>query len=155
VWFERSSRGGLPRSWPAELRGSTCGDGLALHIHGDVSRPIGDLDLGTVTEFQAALLGFAGRGQRVVALDLSGLSFVDETGLAAIISFERQLRDEERVLVLRRPSPMMKRVLDVNGLSWLLEVQSRAQSHIEAAAPEDEFGTERSPYVFEEERQCS
>jgi anti-anti-sigma factor len=111
--------------------------------------PIGELDLANVSEFQAALLGFAGRGaaRRVVALDLSDLSFVDATGLVVIIVFERQLRDEERVLVLRHPRPMVKRVLDVTGLTWLLEAQGRAPLHIDAAAPRDEFGTESSPSV--------
>ena len=103
-------------------------------------RPIGELDLATVSKFQAALIGFARRCQRVVALDLSELSFIDGTGLAAIIAFERQLRDEERVLVLSHPSPMMKRILDVTGLTWLLEVQDRAPSNIEAVAPR--LGTE-------------
>jgi len=87
-------------------------------------RLIGEGDLATVSKFQAALFSFARRRQRVVALDLSDLSFIDATGLAAIIAFERQLRDEERTLMLSHPNPMMKRVLDATGLTWLLEVQA-------------------------------
>jgi anti-anti-sigma factor len=89
-------------------------------------RPTGGLVLATVGEFEAALLDLAERKQRVVAIDLSNLSVIDASGLEAIVAFERQLRDEERVLVLRHPSPMIKRVLDVTGLTWLLEVQSWA-----------------------------
>ncbi|MCU1493443.1 MAG: anti-anti-sigma factor [Acidimicrobiaceae bacterium] len=131
---------------------------LGLHFTSTETslRPIGELDLATVGEFQAALLGFAGRRQRIVALDLSELSFVDATGLAAIIGFERQLREEERVLVLRHPSPTMKRVLDVTGLTWLLEVPSRpAPLHIEAVAPRDAFGAESTPHLVGKERRCN
>jgi anti-anti-sigma factor len=80
-------------------------------------RPIGELDLATVSEFRTALIRFARTRQRAVAVDLSELSIVDGTGLAAIIARERQPRDEERVLVLSHPSPMMKRALDVTGQS--------------------------------------
>ena len=89
-------------------------------------RPIGGLVRTTVAEFEAALSDLAEKKKRVVTIDLSNLSVIDASGLEAIVAFERQLRDEERVLVLRHPSPIIKRVLDVTGLTWLLEVQSRA-----------------------------
>jgi anti-anti-sigma factor len=117
--------------------------------------PIGELDLATVGEFQTALLDFAERRQHLVALDLSDLSFIDATGLAAIIAFERQLREQERVLVLRHPSPMMKRLLDVTGLTWLLEVQCRAPSHICAVGPRDELGSKSRSSFVREVRQCN
>jgi anti-anti-sigma factor len=100
-------------------------------------RPIGELDLATVGEFQTALLGFAEEGERIVALDLSALTFVDATGLAAIVALERQLRTQQRVLALRDPSPMMKWLLDATGLTWLLEVE--ALSQIEAVLPRGEL----------------
>lgn len=131
---------------------------MALGLHFTFTqtslRPIGELDLATVVEFQAAFLGLGARSQRIVAVDLCELSFIDSTGLAAIVAAERHLSEKERALVLRHPRPMIKRVLDGTGLTWLLEVQSRTSFPIEAVALRDELRTKSRPYLVGEEQRC-
>jgi anti-anti-sigma factor len=75
-------------------------------------RLIGDLDLSTVTRFEAAL-GELGRGQ--VTLDLSELTFVDSTGLHAIVDHARAL-DGDGPMILANPSATAVRPIEILGL---------------------------------------
>jgi anti-sigma B factor antagonist len=100
---------------------------LRVEVADSVVRAIGELDIASVEPFTTELHRIADRGQQVVVLDLAELSFVDATGIAAVIAFERQLREQERVLVLCNAQPVVRRVLDLTGLTWLLEATPRGE----------------------------
>jgi anti-sigma B factor antagonist len=96
------------------------GDELHLEVRDETVLVVGEVDLTNAECLKSGLLA-AANGHRVVIADLERLSFIDASGLTALIAAERQLRDQERVLVLRNPKPIVKRTLDVTGLTWLLE----------------------------------
>lgn len=50
-------------------------------------------------------------------LDLTDLTFMDAAGLTTIVRARRELRDADRRLVVRNPSPPVQSLLDVTGLS--------------------------------------
>ena len=81
----------------------------------------GEFDIAALPAFEDHLNDALTRLDSVVTCDLSHLSFIDATGLSALIAAERRLRDEEKLLVLRAPQPFVKRVLDITGLTFLLE----------------------------------
>jgi anti-sigma B factor antagonist len=58
-----------------------------------------------------------------VVLDASGLSFVDSSGLAVLLLGAREWPAHGRRLVLRDPSPMLSRLLDLAGVRRAFDVE--------------------------------
>ncbi len=83
----------------------------------------GELDLATVPRLRDALLDFAPMDG--VRLDLSQLTFLDSTGLHAILALARSRRGDGSVVLLN-PSPAVMRVLEIVNIERhaVIEVQS-------------------------------
>ena len=69
----------------------------------------GEFDLAVLDAFQAAVDG-ALQTQRELVLDLSELTFLDSTGIRAILVLAGQVSGG---VVIRRPRPPVRRVLDL------------------------------------------
>lgn len=88
----------------------------------------GDLDLATVPRLDAelgdvlALDGEAPALERVV-VDLSGVDFVDSSGLTALIKTNRRAKDDGLAFVLRAPSARVMRTLELTQLETVLEIE--------------------------------
>lgn len=76
-------------------------------------RLIGALDLSTVSLLEEALQRVAEGGQ--VTLDLSELTFVDSTGLHALVRYARS-QDGNGPVILDNPSAMVLRLLEITHL---------------------------------------
>lgn len=76
----------------------------------------GELDPHTAP-ILAQHLGEAGeQGSGRVILDLSGVSFVDSSGLRVLIEAQQSLTDSNREFAVRNPSEAVKRLLKITGL---------------------------------------
>lgn len=76
----------------------------------------GDLDIATAPQVVAlADDGGAGPGLPLV-LDLEHLAFVDSSGVRALIELNMLLAGSSSRLVLARPGPAVRRLLDMSGL---------------------------------------
>jgi anti-anti-sigma factor len=73
----------------------------------------GELDLATAPLLKEALVDFA--SEREVHLDLALLTFLDSSGLHAIVALARSL-DGSRSVVLRNPSTAVLRILEITGI---------------------------------------
>lgn len=62
----------------------------------------------------------AGAGEVVV--DLSGVEFIDSSGLRLLVATHQQATEAGRRLVLRDPSKVVERLLDIAGLADHLHV---------------------------------
>jgi anti-sigma B factor antagonist len=49
-------------------------------------------------------------------LSLEGVTFIDSSGLRGLIQAQRSIRDRGDDLVLRRPAPVVRRLLEITGL---------------------------------------
>jgi anti-sigma B factor antagonist len=82
----------------------------------------GELDMSTAPllreEFQRLSAEVAPR----VTVDLSGLGFVDSTGLSVLISALKRFRAEGGDMVLRAPTPSILRVLEITGLTEVFAI---------------------------------
>ena len=76
---------------------------------------IGELDASDVDEFCKAVTG-CGSGAGVVALDLSGVSFIGSPGISALLRCQKSLAAEGMALRLIRYSDVVERVLTAVGL---------------------------------------
>jgi anti-anti-sigma factor len=81
----------------------------------------GDVDLVTSEELRQVLEA-AVRVNPHVEVDLTGLTFIDSSGLSALVEGHRAARDAGGTVVLRHPTPMLRRLLDITRLDSLLVV---------------------------------
>jgi anti-sigma B factor antagonist len=61
-------------------------------------------------------------GQRRLVLDLDGLTFCDSAGISAFVRLRRRLSEVDGALVLARPTPIVRSVLDLTGMVELIAV---------------------------------
>jgi anti-anti-sigma factor len=88
-----------------------------------VIAPRGEVDAGTVRDLGSALSEAAGDLSRTVLVDLSLVTFMDSSGLGALLSCHERLRRQGRPLVVIVPdgNPAVS-VLEVSGVRRRLNV---------------------------------
>lgn len=88
---------------------------------------VGELDPATAPLVDAAVAtAVASGGLDQLVLDLQGIDFIDSAGLRVLVRAREALRSNGSALVLRSPSPNTLRLLEVSGLTDLLDVQEGA-----------------------------
>lgn len=92
------------------------GEGLA-HV---VLR--GELDLSTVDKVEKALAVLHEGDDEVLVLDLSGLSFLDSTGLRLMVTADQRAQKEGRRLVIVKGPDTVQRVFSITKLDETLEM---------------------------------
>ena len=75
-----------------------------------------------VGQFSRALQEAAARKPRLLAVDLSGLSFISSTGLGGIVAAHVTCRKNDTLLCLINPKPFIREILDLTKLSSLFEI---------------------------------
>lgn len=89
----------------------------------------GDLDLASVPRLDdelagvLALDGESGPGLERIVVDLSGVDFVDSSGLTALIKANRRAKEGGLGFVLRSPSERVMRTLKLTQLETVLDIE--------------------------------
>jgi anti-sigma B factor antagonist len=100
-----------------------------------VIAPEGELDIALVGDFRFALLDAERRGAAAVVVDLSEVSFIDSSGLGALVELHNRLRRRGRRLAVVAPGGSAPAVLlDLAGLRDRLpisETRRAALRHVE------------------------
>ena len=61
-----------------------------------------------------------------VVVDLSELTFMDSSGITALVKARNRMAEEGNDLIFTRPHPIVRRVLEVTGLTgWLVDWDPR------------------------------
>lgn len=84
----------------------------------------GELDPHTAPVLRSVLEAQVSDGTRTLVFDLSGLSFVDSSGLRVIIAAHHEMAARGGRLVLRSPSDMTRRILEITRLSDHVAVEA-------------------------------
>jgi anti-sigma B factor antagonist len=80
----------------------------------------GELDISNAGSLEATVASItAGRPERLI-FDLSGLRFMDSAGIAVLIGAS----GKADAVQLRDPSPIVRRVVELTGLSSVLPIES-------------------------------
>ena len=88
-----------------------------------VIAPEGELDVARVGDFRAALSDAAREGAAAVVVDLSQVSFIDSSGLGALLDLHNRLRRSGRRLAVVAPGGSAPAVLlDLAGLRGRLPI---------------------------------
>ena len=83
----------------------------------------GEIDLASQAEFRSVLSDLVVAGQVNLSIDLSGVEFIDSTGLGALIGARRRVHAFNGSLRLLSPSDQVTKVFSVTGLDRVFEIQ--------------------------------
>ena len=77
----------------------------------------GEVDQATVDALRAALDEAIGGGSRSLLVDLTGLEFIDSSGLGALVSARERVIDQNgRLFGICCAEPQVRRMLEITGL---------------------------------------
>ncbi|HEX4034005.1 MAG TPA: STAS domain-containing protein [Solirubrobacteraceae bacterium] len=78
--------------------------------------PSGELDIATAEQLERIVRDVEQTDAETIVLDLSGLAFIDSTGLRLVIDTNERCGGEDGRLRLIAGSPAVERLLDIVGL---------------------------------------
>lgn len=121
-----SERSRLYQHARRESHGLTVSVAAALGTRATL-RLFGELDLASAGAFAACIDGQLAEGRRHLKLDLSGLEFIDATGLAAVVRGHHQLLEARGSLVIEAMSRRCRRIVEMVGLDHTLLIADQAE----------------------------
>jgi anti-anti-sigma factor len=86
-----------------------------------IVQPAGEIDLATVSQLEEALEASIS-GDSNVALDLTEVTFMDSTGLRAVLAVNETMTAGGRRLALIVAAGPVDRLLDISGVGQTLEI---------------------------------
>jgi anti-anti-sigma factor len=111
-----------------ELHEAACGPSRAE------VRVCGEVDMATAPAMQEAIERAASSPPIAeVTVDLGGVTFMDSSGLAALVNAQRALSRADQIVSLGRVTPRIERVLEVSGLAAVLLRHPRVRALDEPA----------------------
>jgi len=93
---------------------------LSVSVDGTAVVVDGEVDAHTCPDLVAALNPLPGSGD--VRVDVSGVGFMDSSGLRALIGAHQAAEEADRRLVVGKPSPAVRRLIEISGLSDHLHI---------------------------------
>ena len=84
----------------------------------------GELDMATAPELTGVLGKIIEDGPQEVVLDFSGLSFIDSSGIAALVDSQQRLSEQSRRLSIHGAQRGAVRVFEIAGLVDFLHVHT-------------------------------
>lgn len=106
---------------------------------------IGALDVDGTAELATVLDPILGEGPTEVILNFSRLTFVDGSGIAALISAQHRLSMIGRHLTIRSPKPLVLKVFETTDLTDYLNVETSPSARELAQDPHFEKFARSSP----------
>lgn len=80
----------------------------------------GEIDLSTVDELRSAVTDAASDGTEKLRLDLTGIEFIDSTGLGGLLELRATLRSRNVTLEIDAGEGPVRQAMEITGLSELL-----------------------------------
>jgi anti-anti-sigma factor len=103
-----------------------------------VLRVGGELDLAGAPRLGEAVQAVQESADAALVIDLSGVTFMDSTGVRALVDAGRVCRESGRPLALLSPSPQVTRVLDLVDLRRaFVEIADLGEDSLARAASPD------------------
>lgn len=109
---------------------------ISTHVRKEylVIRAEGEFDVHAADEFKQTVdNALAICGARNLALSLKGVTFIDSSGVGAILSRYKKVRQLGGEVVVMNLQPQVARVLELSGLFRLLKVYSSEKQAFEGA----------------------
>lgn len=94
----------------------------------------GQVDVASARVLRDAIRAQIPLGKLRVALDLTGVDFVDSTGLGVIVGGLKSLRREGGVLTIAASAERVRRIFEITGLDKVFVLHETADAAASAAA---------------------
>jgi anti-sigma B factor antagonist len=82
----------------------------------------GEIDLATSGRVRDALMAVCNSGEIKVVVDMTNVTFMDSTGLAALVGPLKRFRSMNGSIVIRSPSRGVQKVLEITGLTRVFTI---------------------------------
>lgn len=89
---------------------------------------VGAVDVESRGKLQSACQKLLSEGPVGLVLDMSGVTFMDSTGIGALVEVSHSAQDLGITLTIRRPSARVTRILQVTSLSDVWDIEGDAAS---------------------------
>lgn len=98
--------------------------GLDVTLRGGhaVLAVIGEVDLATGPRLREAIIDLVNRGERRIVIDLSGVDFLDSTGLGILVGGLKRVRSHDGQLALVFTRRRIMKVFEITGLDRVFSI---------------------------------
>jgi anti-sigma B factor antagonist len=83
----------------------------------------GEVDLACADELRDQLHAITSMPSSTGVVDLSGVTFLDSSGLGVLIAAKKRAADADADLALAAPSPACRKVLEISGADQFFEIR--------------------------------
>ena len=83
----------------------------------------GEIDIATAGRVRDALITISRGGEKKVVVDMTNVTFMDSTGLAALVGPLKRFRSMNGQIVLRSPTGSVRKVLELTGLTRVFAIE--------------------------------
>ena len=83
----------------------------------------GEIDVATAPRVRDALIAVSNGGETKVIVDMTNVTFMDSTGLAALVGPLKRFRSMNGQIVLRSPARSVRKVLEISGLTRVFTIE--------------------------------
>ena len=87
-----------------------------------ILRLTGELDMAGVDRFERLLTGDQAPGMATFVVDMRGLTFIDSSGLRALIMADQRVRDGGGRFIVVRGSERVNQVMELTGVAKQIEL---------------------------------
>ena len=98
---------------------------------------VGELEVVSVDEFSMRMADLGGSGAIGVVVDLAGISFIDSSGINALVRAVRSVEARGGTAVIASPSAVAQRVFAITRLPQLVPVEQDRSTALQPAGPPD------------------
>ncbi len=82
--------------------------------------PSGDIDMAVADRLEQVLNAHLANGVMRVVVDLGDVTFLDSSGIRALLMAHQFAREHQRSLRVENPRPLVRTVLEIGGVMTLL-----------------------------------
>jgi anti-sigma B factor antagonist len=86
----------------------------------------GEIDIATAPQLRRELEALSREAHSPGIVDLAGVTFLDSSGISALLAARKAVSGTAVTLVLADPSPPVRRVLEIAGVDQLFEVRTKS-----------------------------
>jgi anti-sigma B factor antagonist len=97
-------------------------------------RPVGDVDIATAEQLERPVVELMERGFSHVVVDLRGVTFLDSTGVHALVQCRERAEERGARMSIIPGGMATRRVLDITGLIDHFEIEPSPDGHRPARA---------------------
>lgn len=83
----------------------------------------GEIDVMSVAALRRSLMRALEETTGTLVLDLSGVRFMDASGVGALVDVNNKAAESGREVVVTRPSAVVRRMISILGPAWPIELR--------------------------------